>query len=93
MNIAQVGEHMVCRPHVLVEVIEVGEQQLPPAVKVVEGLVDTRTLGEALMEFTDEEYGVGNFQLRVAAEEVADGDIRRAPQWSASLTGEVVVEE
>jgi hypothetical protein len=51
VNVAQVGEHLVGRPHVLVEVVKVGEQQLSPTVEVVECLVDACALDEALMEF------------------------------------------
>ena len=63
VDVAQVGKHLVGRAHVLVEVVEVGEQQLSPAVEVVEGLVDARTTGEALVEFADEQDGVGDLQL------------------------------
>ena len=54
MDVAQIGKHLVGRAHVLVKVVEVGEQQLPPAVEVIERFIDTRTLGEAFVQFTDE---------------------------------------
>ena len=63
VDVAEVGEDLIGWPHVLVEVVEVGEQQLPPAVEVVEGLVDACAVGEALVEFADEEDGVGDLQL------------------------------
>ena len=93
VDVAQVGEDLVGRAHVLVEIVEVGEQQLAPAVEVVEGLVDARAGGEGLVELTDEQDGVGNLQLRVAAEEVADGDVGGAPEGLTSEAGEVLVEE
>ena len=93
VNVAQVGEYLVGRPHVLVEVVKVGEQQLSPAVEVVECLVDACALDEALMEFAYEQDGVGDLQWGVAAEEVADGDVSGAPQGLASLTGKVIVEK
>ena len=63
VDVAQVGEDLIGWSHVLVEIVEVGEQQLSPAIEVVEGLVDARAEGEALVEFADEEDGVGNLQL------------------------------
>ena len=63
VDVAEVGEDLIGWPHVLVEVVEVGEQQLSPAVEVVEGLVDACAVGEALVEFADEEDGVGDLQL------------------------------
>ena len=63
VDVAQIGKHAVGGAHVLVEIVEVGEQQLSPAVEVVERLVNARTLGEALVEFADEQDGVGHLQL------------------------------
>ena len=93
VDVTQVGEDAVGRTHVLVEVVEVGEQQLAPAIEVVERLVDARASGEALVEFADEQDGVGDLEFGVAAEEVADGDIGGTPQRTACQTGKVVVEE
>ena len=93
VDVAEVGEDAVGWTHVLVEVVEVGEQQLAPPVEVVEGLVDARAAGEALVELADEQDWVCNLEPGVATEEVADGDIGGTPQRTACLTGEVVVEE
>ena len=93
MDVAQVGEDLIGWSHVLVEIVEVGEQQLSPAVEVVEGLVDACAVGEALIEFADELDGVGHLQCGVAAEEFADRDIGRTPQGLPCETGQVLVEE
>ena len=61
-DVAQVGKHLVGIGHVLVEVVEVGHEQLPPAVEVVEGLVDARLLGEAAMQVAHQLHGVGHGQ-------------------------------
>ena len=93
VDVAQVSKDTVCRTHILVEVVEVGEQQLPPAIEVVECLVDACATGKTLMEFADEQDGVGHLKPGVAAEKIADGDISRTPQWTFCLMGKVVVEE
>ena len=49
VDIAEIGEDMLCRSHVLVEVIEIREQDLSPSVEMVEGFVNSCTLGKALM--------------------------------------------
>ena len=60
---------------------------------MVEGFVDARTLDKAFVELADEQDGVGDLQRRVAAEEVADGDIGGTPDGVPCQTGEVLVEE
>ena len=62
VDITEVGKDLIRRSHVLIEVVEVGQQQLSPAVEVVERFVDARTLDEAFVELTDEQDGVGNLQ-------------------------------
>ena len=93
VNIAQIGKHLVGRGHVLIEVVEVGQEQLSPTVEVVERLVDARTLGEAFVELAHQEDGIGHLEARVTAEEVADGDVGGAPDGASCQTGEVLVEE
>ena len=79
VDVAEVGEDTVGGTHVLVEVVEVGEQQLPPAIEMVECLVNACATGKALMEFADEQDGVGHLQFGMAAEKIADSDIGRTP--------------
>ena len=93
VDIAQIGKHLIGGRHVFIEVVEVGQEQLSPAVEVVEALVDARTLGEALVELADQQDGVGHLEARVTTEEVADGDIGGTPHGATCQTGEVLVEE
>ena len=93
VDIAQIGKHLIGRGHVLIEVVEVGQEQLSPTIEVVERLVDARTLGEAFVELAHQEDGIGHLEARVTAEEVADGDVGRTPDGAPSQTGEVLVEE
>ena len=63
VDIPDIGEDLISRSHVLVEVVEVGQEQLSPAIEMVEALFDACTLGEALVEFADQQDRVGHFQL------------------------------
>ena len=60
MDITKKGEHLVGRCHVLVHIIEVGQQQLSPAIEMIERLVDACALGEAAVQFADQQDGVGH---------------------------------
>ena len=93
MDVAQIGEHLIGRSHILVKVVEVGEQQLSPAVEMVERLIDARTRGKALVEFTDKQDRVGHLQVGMTAEEVADGDVGRTPERLSGEARKMLVEE
>ena len=93
VQVAQIGKHLVGIGHVLVYIVEVGQQQLPPAVEVVECLVDARLSREALVQFAHQLDGVGHYALRVVAEQVTDGDIGRAPHGLASLARNMFTQE
>ena len=93
VEIAQVGENLSRRCHVLVDIVEVAEQQLAPAEEVVDGLLVAGDARVDLMEVADELDVVGHLQLAVTAEEVADGDVGGRPQGTASLACQGVVEE
>ena len=93
VQVCDVGQHVVGIGHLLVDVVEVSQQQLAPSEEVVEGLVDASLCGERLVQLAHQLHGVGHLQRGVAAEEVADGDIGRAPDGLASLACQVVVEK
>ena len=93
MDITDIRQYLICWRHVLIQVVEVGQQQLPPAIEMVEGLVDTRTGREHLMQLTDQQDGVCHLEVGMRAEQVADGDIGRTPDRLACQTGKVLVEE
>ena len=93
VNVLKVAEYAVGVCHVLVDVVEVGKQQLSPAVEVVERLVDARTLRERLVYVADELYRVGWFEVGMLAEEVADSDVGWAPYGLTRNTCKVLVEE
>ena len=54
MDIPQVLEHLICRAHVLIQIVEVGQEQLSPAVEVIQGLIHPCGLDKDLVQFTDE---------------------------------------
>ena len=62
MEVAQVGKHLVGIGHALVDVVEVGQQQLSPAIEVVECFVKTSMLDEALVQVGNEFQLVGYVQ-------------------------------
>ena len=93
MDVPEVGKHVVGRCHILVNIVEVGEQQLAPAIEMVKGFIDARTLCKALMEFADQFDRVGHLPMAMTAEQVADGDIGRTPKGTPCLTGQILIEE
>ena len=97
VDVAQVGKDTVCRTHILVEVVEVGEQQLPPAIEMVECLVNACATGKALMEFADEQDGVGHLQFGMAARGTLvgedDGDTGEVGAEAGEEVGGDVFEE
>ena len=54
MDIPQVLEHLVCRAHVLIQIVEVGQEQLSPAVEMIHGFIHPCGLDEDLMQLTDQ---------------------------------------
>ena len=93
VNVAHVGKDTLGRRHVLVDIVEVAQQQLSPAVEVVEGLVDACTFHKTTVQVADEFDGVGHGEVGMTAEEVADRDIGRTPQGLCCETGQMLVEE
>ena len=93
VQVAQVGKDAVGGCQLLVDVVEVGQQQLSPSIEVVEGLVDARLCGERAVQFAHQFDGVGEHALGMAAEEVADGGVGGAPDGLACQARQVVVEE
>ena len=94
MDVAQIGEDMVCIGHVLIDVVEVADEQLPPAEEFVESLLRACKLTEGLIKVADQFDRVGDVGLRLLTEEFADGDIGRTPEGlPLRQTGQVLVEE
>ena len=62
VDVTKVAEYIVGHGHVLVNVVEVADEQLSPAVEMVEGLVDAGYGCEAAVEFADEFDGVADGQ-------------------------------
>ena len=80
VDVAQVGKHLVGVGHVLVDVVEVADEQLTPAVELVERLLRTRLLAERPVQLAHQLHRVGNIERALLPEQFADGDIRRTPQ-------------
>ena len=93
VDVAQVGKHLVGNGHVLVDVIEIGQQQLAPSIEMVERLVYARYRREDFVKVADEFDGVGNGQRAVLAEEVADGDVAGTPYRFVNQVGQLLVHE
>ena len=93
VDVAQIGEDAVGIGHVLVDVVEVRQQQLAPAVELVQRLLHARTLAERLVQVAHQLDGVGHHQVRLLAEEVADGDVGRAPEGLAGQPRQVLVQK
>ena len=87
----KIAEYLVGISHILVDVVEVGNEQLSPTVEVVEGLVYARTLDERLVQIAYKLDGVAHRSCRVLAKEVADGDVGRAPYRFAGVACQVLV--
>ena len=73
--VPEIGEDLVGSNHVLVNVVEVGQQQLSPSVKTVERLIEACHLGVGTVKVANQLNGVCNGQFRLAAEELADGEV------------------
>ena len=93
VQVAQVGKHAVGVGHVLVDVVEVADEQLSPAVEAVERLSAARDAAERLVKVADELDAVGHLQFRLLSEQLADGDVGRTPQGAVGQTGQMLVEE
>ena len=52
VQVTEIGKNPVSICHVLVDIVKVGEEQLPPAVEVVKGLVNIGTADIRQMEVT-----------------------------------------
>jgi hypothetical protein len=53
---------------------------------MVEGFVNTCTLGKALMKLADQLDGIGYLPLTMTAEQITDSDISWAPERLACQT-------
>ena len=93
MEVAQVGKHLVGVGHALVDIVEVGQQQLSPTIEVVERFVKASVLDEALVQVGNEFQLVGYAQRGMLREEFADGIVGRTPDGASSLPREMFVEE
>ena len=93
MQVGDVGQHLVGICQLLVDVVEIGQQQLSPAIEMIQRLVDARHRCERLVQLANQLDGVGHTPLGEFAEQVADGGIGRAPDGLAGQAHQVLVEE
>ena len=93
VQVGDVGQHLVGIGHLLVDVVEVGQQQLSPAIEMIQRLVDTRHRRERLVQLAHQLDGVGHTTFGILAEQVADGGVGGAPDGLASLAHQVLIEE
>ena len=92
-DVAQVGKQFVGIDQVLVDVVEVGNEQLPPAVEVVNGLVEAGDGRICLMQVADQFDRVGQLKSGVADKQVGDGHVGRRPDRLPCKASQGIVEE
>ena len=79
MDIPQVLKHLVGWSHVLIQIIEISQEQLPPTIEMIQRLIHLCRFGKTLVQLTYQQDRVSHLPFRVTAEQVADGDIGRTP--------------
>ena len=87
MQVAQVGQHAVGIGHILVDIVEVAEQQLSPTIELIKRFRRTSHSAERLMEQADRLNRVGNLQVALLTEQIADGDVGWTPYRTLCLAG------
>ena len=60
MNVTQIGKDTVGIGHVLVDIVEIADKQLSPAIELVEGLGRSCFLTEGLVKVANQFDGVGH---------------------------------
>ena len=93
VDVAQVGKHTVGIGHVLVDIVEVADEQLAPAIELIERLVAVGLEAERLVKVAHQFDGIGHLQFALLAKQVADGDVGRTPQGFLRDACQMMVEE
>lgn len=93
VEIAHVVEQLLCIGHILVDVVKVGQKQLPPSEEVVECLVNACDGGIALMQQADRLDGVGYRELGTAPKQLTDGDVGWSPNGFLGHARQFLVEK
>ena len=92
-DVADVGENTTRIGEILVNIVEIGKQQLSPREELIEGFVLARDGVENAVKVADEFNRVGHGERAVVAKQVADGDVGGTPDRLVGESGEMVVEE
>ena len=93
-EVTDIGEYPVCICHILVDVIEVGQQQLSPSVKLVKCL--SHIAGHLSICFVEVAYtfdGIGHGQFGVLAEEIRNRNIGWTPERPSGHPCQCLVQE
>lgn len=93
MDVTQIGKEQFGIYHVLIYIVKIGKEELPPTVKVIEGLINACACYEYLVQVADRLDWVSNLQVGVSAEEVADGDVCGSPDRLAGQLRQIGIEE
>ncbi len=93
LDVAQVAEEAFGVGHVLVHVVEVGQQPFAPPVEKVERVVAVRLLAVDAVQAADGLDRVGHAERRESAEEFADGVVGWCPYGAVASGGQVIVQE
>ena len=91
--VLEIAENLVGIGHVLVDVVEVGQEELSPTIEVVERLGETSTFNERLVKVAYKLNGVAHLQVGVSAEQVANGNVGRAPHRLLCVACQMLVHE
>ena len=93
VDIAQIGKHLVGIRHILVQVVEIGQQQLSPTVEMIQRLVGPGDGDKRLVQVAHQFDGVGHRQFPVLTKQVADGHVGRTPYGLVRQPCQLTVQE
>ena len=93
MQVFYIAEYFLHVSHVLVNVVKVGNQQLPPSEKVVKRLVNAGAFGKTLVDVTNKFYRITYSKSRMPTEKVTDCDIRRRPNRPPGNLCQIFIEK
>ena len=75
----KMNEEFIGLCHIFVNVVKVCQHQLSPGIEVIQAFHGACLLSVNVVETEDKRYLVRDFQVRMIAEQVADGDICGTP--------------
>ena len=93
VQVFQVAEQGVSVRHVLVCIVEIGNQHFAPEIELVECFLAAGGVTEYLVKVAYQFDGITCFQTGRFAEQFADAEIGRRPYRASGFPGQIFVEE